>query len=179
LDLRGAECYIPFGELAICRLLITRSFAEMPKIIDPLDTIKRWTRIDDDTGCWNWIGTTNGSRGSPRMSIKGRKLYVTRVVLARVKRVSLRGMDVRQRCGNRCCVNPDHLEAIPREAARRGSQHPNAKLTDRQVQEIRFRYAEGERVTDLALEFHIRRSYLSRIVAGKAWAHLEQPGELN
>jgi hypothetical protein len=73
-------------------------------------------------------------------------------------------MDVRQVCRNRLCVNPDHLKAVPRATARTGSGigTPSSPI-------VKF-----------AAEFGVQRTYLSRIVLGKAWCHLKQPydGEL-
>jgi DNA-binding XRE family transcriptional regulator len=54
-----------------------------------------------------------------------------------------------------------------------GGNHPNAKLTDQQVQTIRERYAAGG-VTyeELAMEFGVNSANIGHIVSGRAWQHL-------
>lgn len=42
---------------------------------------------------------------------------------------------VRQSCGDRLCVNPDHLSLEKHQ--RRGGDHPSSKLTEEDVREIR------------------------------------------
>lgn len=48
-----------------------------------------------------------------------------------------------------------------------------ARLTDEQVAEIRARYASGlVRQVDLAKEYGIAQSHVSRLVRGESWSHL-------
>ena len=42
---------------------------------------------------------------------------------------------IRQSCGNRLCVNPDHLTLEKHQL--RGDEHPSSKLTEEDVREIR------------------------------------------
>jgi len=46
------------------------------------------------------------------------------------------------------------------------------KLTEKDVREIRRRYAKGERVTDLAKFFNVNTTMISRIKNEKAWRHI-------
>jgi hypothetical protein len=51
-----------------------------------------------------------------------------------------------------------------------GERHPQAKLTEDQVHEIRTRYAKGGvRQVDLAAEFGVTQSHISSIVLRDAW----------
>jgi DNA-binding NarL/FixJ family response regulator len=60
-----------------------------------------------------------------------------------------------------------------------GEAHPSAKLTEAEVRAIRRRTAAGERQKDLAAEFHVSPSSISKIANGKSWAHLgPTPGPL-
>jgi len=51
--------------------------------------------------------------------------------------------------------------------AQRGERNPAAKLTDSQAGEIRVRRAAGEPLRDLAAEFGVCESAVSRIASGK------------
>jgi len=72
----------------------------------------------DGTGCWLWLG---------RRHSKGYGWYRGRHYAHRVSYMLHvgpipAGHVVRQRCSNRLCVNPQHLETVtPREALMRGN----------------------------------------------------------
>lgn len=54
----------------------------------------------------------------------------------------------------------------------RGVKHHNAKLTERDVLEIRSRSECGERGVDLAKEFCVRTTSISAIVLRQTWKHI-------
>lgn len=56
---------------------------------------------------------------------------------------------------------------------RRGEQIESARLTERDVVELRRRVSSGETQTSLALEFGITQSAVSLIVRGRRWKHVE------
>lgn len=82
-------------------------------------------------------------------------------------------------CHNRACVNPKHLrwatraenfaDKVPDGTAPRGEACGAAKLTARDVQEIR---SSAERGMDLAARFGVSQATISTIRARKTWAHL-------
>jgi hypothetical protein len=92
------------------------------------------------------------------------------------------GLRALHRCGNRLCYNPDHLYAgTDKDNARdrerhgmtaRGSRSGQAKLTEEQVQEIRYRYEQGEAGLNLALAFSVSPSTISQVVLRKTWRHV-------
>ena len=72
-------------------------------------------RKDTDSDCWLWSGQISNS-GYGKMMIKDESTNQTRMesapevsYMAFVGEVPS-GMIARQTCGNRLCVNPDHLE---------------------------------------------------------------------
>lgn len=54
-----------------------------------------------------------------------------------------------------------------------GEGNGTHKLTDASVREIRRRYAEGARQVDLAAEFSVWQTAISKIVNRKTWSHLD------
>lgn len=93
-------------------------------------------------------------------------------------------------CDNRGCVNPKHLfegtraenladmRAKGRHAhgpnpKRQGENHNLAKLTAKDVQEIRALYAAGGVTqTALARRWGISQTHASDLIRGKCWGHL-------
>jgi len=91
------------------------------------------------------------------------------------------GMCVCHRCDNPLCVNPAHLflgtqadnmadkarKGRAHKPNRRGEIHPNVKLTDAQIAEIRSNYAGGwGEQTKLARDYGVHNSLISAIVRG-------------
>jgi len=108
------------------------------------------------------------------------------------------GLYVCHHCDNPSCVRPDHLflgtaaennadrNAKGRQARgvkvrrkngdRRGEEHPNAKLTEAIVLEIRKRYAAGGvSQTALAKEYGVNQTKISEAVRGITWVHVGGP----
>lgn len=61
-----------------------------------------------------------------------------------------------------------HPEKLPR-----GEAHHKTTLTADQVREIRRRKQAGERVGELAREFQVRHTCISRICSGVRWQHVD------
>lgn len=84
--------------------------------------------------------------------------------------------------GHLGCVNPAHLRWMrPLEntgekevhgTAPVGERHPSAKITERDVVDIRRRYSRTTR-SQLADEFGLRPSHVWAIATGRAWRHVK------
>jgi hypothetical protein len=94
------------------------------------------------------------------------------------------GMVVRHRCDNPPCVRLDHLllgtnADNTRDMMERGrgkqprfkkEDHPLAKLTQQDVNEIRYVYRhDGASQSQLAALFGVSQSQIGRIVRGESW----------
>ena len=138
-----------------------------------------------DGGCL----LTQGSRypsGYGRVITGRRHHSLSRLVLERKLGRKLRRDEVtRHLCHNPPCIEPRHLVPISRadnakdtinavyQPRVRGEAHPNAKLVDQLVREIRARYAAGGiSQRKLAAEMGISHHALRRVVVGDGWSHV-------
>lgn len=152
-----------------------------PKKRPPEDRFWEKVRKADDDGCWEWEGCKDDA---------GYGIFVTAYANRRGKRVKAHrqswefcfgkipeGFFVCHHCDNRGCVNPKHLflgtpAANSADCARKGryasgENHSKAKLTRKQVDEIRRR--AGERQVDLAREFGVHQVTISHVIRFKRW----------
>jgi hypothetical protein len=67
--------------------------------------------IDSSTGCWVWLRSAS-LNGYGQVWHEGRLQRAHRVFYQLYVGPIPDGLQIDHRCGNRCCVNPDHLEAV-------------------------------------------------------------------
>lgn len=136
---------------------------------------------EPNSGCWLWTASSS-AQGYGHFQVNGR--------LCRAHRVSWElhngkipdGMWVLHKCDNPGCVNPDHLflgtnvdnvadmVAKGRRAKTEGATHWNAKLSERQIRQIRS--ASGLH-KEIAAAFGVSRQHISHIKSGGKWSHLK------
>ncbi len=86
-------------------------------------------------------------------------------------------------CDNPSCVNPDHLflgtseenteDMVKKGRASKGIDRPNAKLSERQVLEIREKYATGNySQRQLAKIYNVNWGNIHYITSRKIWRHI-------
>lgn len=128
--------------------------------------------IDQSNGCWIWCGRKahrghgiididNGSTGAYRLAYEA---WVGPIPT---------GLIVRHKCDNPPCINPDHLEV----GTHKNNGHDMAnrrrfysKLTQKQVNEIRFAYEQGNITQQkLADQYGVCGSTVSRLITKQQW----------
>ncbi len=94
------------------------------------------------------------------------------------------GLFVCDECDNRACCNPEHLwlgtngdnvrDALAKFGPRslRGEDSPRAKLTEKEVLEIRRRIKDGAVQRRLAEEYGVTHYQISLIHRRKSWRHI-------
>lgn len=144
----------------------------------------------DTNECWEWEGGSWHPFGYGMIHAKvdgqWRKFTAHRIAIA-LKSGLLPPADlvVAHHCDNPACTNPSHLYVGTQkenvaDMDRRGRRHvvapgcpgednPNAKLLAAEVVAIRGRYIAGARQAELAAEFGVSQSTISRVVRGSNW----------
>jgi hypothetical protein len=125
--------------------------------------------------------------GYSQTHYKGKSWLTHRLVMARERGFdAIEGMNVNHTCDNRACINPEHLyigtqlENV-RDMFERGRWRPSggsppgeanheAKLTEEDVRAIRAAVDQTQR--QLAEQYGVNQSAISRIVSRRSWRHL-------
>ena len=73
-----------------------------------------------ESGCWAWMGYVT-NKGYGKTTVARRPRWAHRAAYEAAKGPIPEGMQIDHLCRVRCCINPDHLEAVtPRENVVRG-----------------------------------------------------------
>jgi hypothetical protein len=137
----------------------------------------------DDCLVWPFCRTP---LGYGQIRVQGRPRIVSRLVCERVNGPALLDKnEAAHLCGNgrNGCVSPRHLvwkthaanmaDMKEHGTSQRGERSVNAKLREQDVADIR-RMASSMTQKQIASHYPVSNSVISRILAGKAWAHVPE-----
>lgn len=133
-------------------------------------------------GCWEWQKYID-AQGYGQMQLHGKVVRTHRAAWILLVGEIPKGMFVCHKCDNRKCINPSHLflgsqadnlkDAAQKGRMRRGGQHGMARLTEREVQEIRMLgKAEGVTHPYIARMFGVTRQAIQSIISRRTWRHI-------
>lgn len=139
-------------------------------------------KVEEDSECWPWVAKAVARYGYGRMTAgRGRYLRAHQVAWALKNGPIPDGAVIRHTCDNPACCNPSHLKIGTQaenigDAVRRGRNsppphrtgeaHPSAKLTARQVEEIR---ASQETLEMAAARYGVSSKTIWRIRKNHQW----------
>jgi hypothetical protein len=125
--------------------------------------------------CWEWTGTKTATNYG-LIWWNDALQYAHRLSLEIDGRPVPAKWHACHTCDNPPCVNPNHLfpgtphdnvkDKVSKGRHSFGENHPNAKLTDTDVEEIRKLASEGVWQSELAKMFGVNPGHISKLVAG-------------
>jgi hypothetical protein len=146
-----------------------------------------WSNADGKAayGCWLWKGGLHND-GYGRFTLNGKRYKAHRLAYELSFRKNVRDACVCHKCDVRACINPHHMFLGTRAdnlkdmwskgrgvfTPQLGIKHGMAKLSEKDVLEIREKLAHGAKQVHLAMEYSISQSQISLISLRKKWKHL-------
>lgn len=134
-----------------------------------------WARVHKTNTCWEWLGHVSGHAKHGVIKI-GQRSVRTHRYSWEIHHGDPGDMRVLHTCDVGWCVNPDHLYLGTDQNNRRdqeergrirhlyGGDNPASKITNQQAEEVRAAYIQGAMQQDLADQYGIHQSQVSRIV---------------
>lgn len=137
-----------------------------------------WSQVVKTDTCWLWSGTPNKVNGYGRVNVGRAIIGAHRLSYMLMHGDIPKGLIVRHTCDTPLCVNPEHLvtgtqkdnmqDCIERGRKPRGEHASTAKLSNREVADIRWLYENRAwPIVRLAKHFSVDRTTISRIVHGR------------
>ena len=74
-------------------------------------------KVDEAFPCWLWTAAISNT-GYGSIGVEGKTCYAHRIAYERYRGQIPLGFDIDHICGNRRCVNPDHLQLARRRGPR-------------------------------------------------------------
>jgi len=146
-----------------------------------------WKYVNKTDYCWEWVGCV-GKRGYGVISRNCATRTAHRVSYEINIGIIPAGMCVCHKCDNKLCVNPDHLwlgtlqdniaDMIKkgrnaRIKVAKGEDHHSAKLTNKDVIEIReLRKSSNLSQREIAKMYGVTRPMIGYIERRKSWTHI-------
>jgi hypothetical protein len=134
-----------------------------------------------ENGCWNWIAAKDKDGYGMLSHHRGKQIRAHRASYEfHVAKIPA-GLLVCHSCDNPSCINPAHLFVgtskenthdmlrKKRRPVLRGENHPSAKLTNDQVNQIKQLRSENRPLKDIANQFNISFQTVSSIAKGTTW----------
>lgn len=148
--------------------------------------VRLWRKIErggpDD--CWPWLASVNPA-GYGRLNVGGKFIKAHRLAWESTNGPIPSGLHVLHRCDNPRCCNPRHLflgthadnmaDLFAKRRRAYGERHWMARLTERDVIEMRAMRSAGESYQEIARRFGVARMTAKNAILGKTWAHVPQP----
>lgn len=144
-----------------------------------------WEKVKRTDTCWLWTAGKLRSGGYGQFELNGNTMRAHRLAWEMTNGPIPKGLLICHRCDNPACVNPAHLflgtardnNADCLSKGRRvyapGEKHPDAKLTEKDVREIRALAASKQvSLRAMARRYGMAHSSVRNVVIGRTWRHV-------
>jgi len=148
---------------------------------DAAKRLKSHVEIDHNE-CWNWKRYKKNGYGITTLS--GVREQAHRASWKVFSGEVPMGMQVNHKCNNRACINPEHLYAgtqkqnmddmyrAKRNVHHSGELNGSAKLTHKEVTEIKDMISKGKDNTSISSAFGVSSGCIQFIRIGRTWRHV-------
>lgn len=150
---------------------------------DPEDAFNERTEENKSTGCIEWTGSKD-AKGYGQLRINRKAVKAHRYAWERVNGKIPDGLLIRHKCDNPRCVNIEHLETGTHKdnvddmdgrgrrvnGQLKGTDCHASKLNEDDIRKIR---KDTRRQIDIASDFGISQTVVSKIKLRQAWRHVE------
>ena len=143
--------------------------------------VRFWKNVDKFNlgGCWNWMGYKDPN-GYGKISVDRTAKLAHRVSYELTQGNLDKKLLLCHKCDNPSCVNPDHLfvgthkdnsqDMIRKNRGCSGENAPYAKLTKKDVEEIREQYNLGKiSMRKLGKKFNVSYGAINAIIYHRTW----------
>lgn len=146
------------------------------------ERLLRLSKVNPETGCIEWTGTTHRETGYGSTRINGKSTGTHRAAWIAANGQIPDGLHVLHKCDVRHCINPDHLflgtnddnvadmVAKGRNVIVRGEQKGNSKLNDELVRRIRVDCRTHREIAD---ELGVGHTIIGLVKQQKIWRHVD------
>jgi HNH endonuclease len=143
-----------------------------------------WSKVNkkEPDDCWEWI-SYKFSNGYGAIKVDGQNVGAHRISY-KLNVGDPKDLHVCHKCDNPSCVNPKHLflgtnlentqdrNRKNRQAKPMGILHPNVKLSEQDIIDIREKINQGRTQRSIAKDYGISQQQVCAINTKKAWKHL-------